>query len=77
MAESPTLTVDELVAITGYRRPGDQLRELLKLGYYRARRSVVTGAVILERPHYEAVARGVQAEAPRVRVPRVRPVASC
>jgi len=52
------LTPDELVDLTGYRRPSAQLAELHRLGFNRARRAPVSGAVILERAHYEAVARG-------------------
>lgn len=66
------LTPDELVALTGYRRPSDQLRELQRRGFGRARIGA-TGSVILERAHYEAVCRGQQpAERPRVRVAQVR-----
>lgn len=67
------LTSAELAALTGYRRPCAQLAELHRLGFHRARRSPVSGAVILERAHFEAVARGDgQAQVPRVRVPRLR-----
>lgn len=54
-----TLSPDELRALTGYKRPTDQLRELHNLGFFRARRGRVTGAVILERAHVDAVAAGV------------------
>ncbi|MFN7725185.1 MAG: hypothetical protein ACK5QH_08960 [Rubrivivax sp.] len=67
---SITLSAEELFAITGYQRPGDQLAELLDRGFYRARRSRATGQVILERAHYEAVCAGSQG---RVDVPRLRP----
>lgn len=67
VAAAITLTAEELEALTGYRRPADQLAELLRQGYWRARRSVVTGSVILERAHYEAVAAGQDAARPRVR----------
>ena len=50
-----TLTVPELRVLTGYAQPARQLAELLRQGFYRARLSPVTGAVILERAHYEAV----------------------
>ena len=52
-----TLSADELHALTGYVRPGQQLMELLRQGFFRARRSH-RGEVILERVHYEAVCRG-------------------
>lgn len=57
---SITLSPAELERITGYssKRPGLQLAELHRLGYYRARRGKVTGEVILERAHVEAVAAG-------------------
>jgi hypothetical protein len=55
---SVTLSPDELRALTGYKRPAEQLRELLRLGFYRARRARVTGEVILERAHVDAVAAG-------------------
>jgi hypothetical protein len=60
----------------GYKRPGDQLRELQRQGFHRARLGRVTGQVILERAHYDAVCAGaVQSgsERPRVR-PTLRPV---
>lgn len=64
------LSAEELIAITGYKRPGDQLAELQLRGFHRARRSRVTGEVILERAHYDAVCAGSQA---RANVPRLRP----
>ena len=71
-ALSITLTAAELVELTGYRRPAEQLAELHRQGYYRARRSPVTGRVILGRAHHEAVARGIAAERPKVRTPKLR-----
>lgn len=67
------LTPAELVALTGYQRPADQVRELVRQGFTRARRSPTTGVVILERAHYEAVCAG-QAAPPRPKVhpPRLR-----
>lgn len=65
------LTTDELVALTGYRRPADQVRELQRQGFTRARRGPA-GDTVLERAHYEAVCRGTQAERPRVRPPQLR-----
>jgi hypothetical protein len=55
----------------GYKRPGDQLRELHRQGFHRARLGRVTGQVILERAHYDAICAGaVQAGSER---PRLRP----
>jgi hypothetical protein len=50
-----TLTHDELIELTGYRLATRQLAELKRQGFYRARRSPVTGRVILERGHYDAI----------------------
>lgn len=50
---------DEVRAICGgYSQPAKQLQELHRQGFWRARRSRLTGAIILERAHYEAVCRG-------------------
>ena len=49
---------DELTAITGYRQPAAQLRELIRRGFWRARRQPISGKVALERAHYEAVCSG-------------------
>ena len=51
---------EELVEITGYRQPAAQLRALLARGFWRACRSPITGAVILERAHYDAVCQGAR-----------------
>ena len=68
-----TLSTDELHALTGYRRGADQLRELHRLGFWRARRSPTTGAVILEREHYAAVVAGGDAKPARQSpTPRLR-----
>lgn len=70
-----TLTAAELVELTGYARPGDQVAELLRLGFTRARRCRVTGRAVLERAHYEAVSAGQQAQhRPQVRPPKLRVV---
>ncbi|WP_119154186.1 DUF4224 domain-containing protein [Caldimonas tepidiphila] len=73
---TPTLTPAELHAVTGYRRADRQLAELHRQGFYRARRSPVTGAVILEREHYAAVcsgaARPATTPAPKLRTPQLR-----
>lgn len=52
-----TLTERELIEITGYTSPNQQLDVLHKRGFIRAFRSR-KGNVILERPHYQAVCRG-------------------
>ena len=71
------LSADELVAITGYRRAADQVPELLRQGFTRARRSPTTGETILERAHYQSVCAGQQApQRPQVRPPKLRAVSS-
>lgn len=50
-----TIPAEVIERLTGYKRPADQLRELHNLGFWRARRAKVTGEVVLERPHYDAV----------------------
>lgn len=52
-----TLTDAEIEALTGYQQPAAQLRAQLSRGFHRAHRNL-TGRVILERPHFEAVSRG-------------------
>lgn len=57
----------ELIAITGYKQRGPQLKELHRQGFHRARLGRL-GGVILERAHYEAVCGGqVERERPKVR----------
>jgi hypothetical protein len=53
-----TLSLDEIKQVTNYKRPGDQLVELHRRGFYRARIGKVTGQVILERAHYDAICAG-------------------
>lgn len=65
------LAPEELREITGYKRSAEQHAELLRQGFYRARRSRLDGHVILERPHYDAVCAGASAPANE---PRLRPV---
>lgn len=69
-----TLTLGdlELVELTGYLRPSDQVRFLHQRGFYRA--ALHRGRVLLERAHYDAVTRGPAAQAPRPKVkpPRVK-----
>jgi hypothetical protein len=60
-----TLSPAELEAITGYQQQARQLAELKRQGFWRARRSRVTGEVILERAHYDAVAQGRDARPAR------------
>jgi hypothetical protein len=60
----------ELVELTEYEQPTKQLQELHRQGFYRARIGR-TGRVILERAHYDAVARGEVAP-PVQRQPRLR-----
>lgn len=62
------LSPDELAELTGYRLAPKQLEELHRQGFYRARRAPVTGRVILERGHYEAVCGGNAGKPP----PRLR-----
>lgn len=52
------LSEQELIEITDYHQPAKQLEVLKEQGFWRARRSVVTGRVVLERAHYEAVCAG-------------------
>lgn len=63
------LTAAEIAELTQYGRPSRQLEELHRQGFFRARQGR-SGAVILERAHYEAVCAGA-ATAP-VRQPRLR-----
>ena len=71
IAEAPSLVLSdaELVELTRYRRPGEQLAELQLRGFHRARRAR-DGAVVLERAHFEAVCAGAVSA---TREPRVRP----
>ena len=67
------LTDAELVSLTGYMRQAEQLVELHRQGFSRARRDRA-GRVVLERAHYEAVCTGQRApvDRPRVRPPKLR-----
>lgn len=72
-----TLSPEEIKDLTGYTWPSKQLRDLHRQGFWRARRCLVTGRVILERPHYEAVSRGqdakpAEADRPRLHRPTLR-----
>lgn len=66
-----TLSPRELVEITGYRRPTEQLEELHAQGFWRARRSPTTGDIILERAHYDAVCSGERARTKARKAPEV------
>jgi hypothetical protein len=55
-----TVPPEELVEITGYRQPAAQLRNLLARGFWRACRAPMSGAIILERAHYDAVCAGAR-----------------
>ena len=62
------LSADEIASVTGYKRPADQLAELHRQGFYRARRSPTTGRIIVERAHFDAVCAGaISTPSPRVR----------
>lgn len=66
------LTRTEIRELTGYKRANEQMAELLRQGFYRARRSRLDGSVILERPHYDAICAGAR---PPTNSPKLRPVA--
>ena len=75
MTTTQTLVLSdiELQSLTGYKRAKDQIPELQRQGFYRARQSKATGAVILERAHYEAVCTGrMAANESRAKEPMVR-----
>lgn len=73
-----TLTQAELISITGYRQPAAQLRALQSRGFWLARRAPMTGRVILDRAHYQAVCagadRGPAANSPHRPRPQLRAV---
>ena len=48
------LSTEEIEALTGYRRPHEQITELHRQGFHRARRNRL-GQVVLERGHYDSV----------------------
>ena len=52
-----TLTPDEIQALTGYHAATKQLKVLHRRGFLRAYINRL-GVVVVERTHYEAVARG-------------------
>lgn len=71
MTGSLILDQAELEQLTGYRRACDQLRELQRQGFHRARRNRL-GAVVLERAHYDAVCAGQRVPAGQDALPPVR-----
>ena len=67
------LSEAELQALTGYKRAKEQIPELHRQGFFRARQARSTGAVILERAHYESVCAGhTAANETRMKEPMVR-----
>jgi hypothetical protein len=64
------LSDDEIVAITGYRRPADQVKRLHEMGFERAF-IATTGRkrVILDRAHHDAVTRGQYGAKPAANEP--------
>lgn len=71
------MTAEEVRRISGgYSQAAKQLEELRRQGFWRARRARITGEVILERAHYEAVCSGQErapAQAARNATPTLRP----
>jgi hypothetical protein len=64
------LSPEEVAELTRYSRPAEQLAELHRQGFHRARRDRF-GRVVLERAHYDAVcARGAAANDPAAEAPR-------
>jgi Domain of unknown function (DUF4224) len=57
MSDTITLSADEVENLTGYRVATKQLQVLHRRGFHRAFINR-TGAVVLERTHYEAVTKG-------------------
>lgn len=53
-ADDLLLSPREVEALTRYRRAAEQLAELHRQGFWRARQGR-DGAIILERAHYESV----------------------
>ena len=65
------LSAEELLMLTGYRQPAAQLAALKAQGFHRARRNI-TGAVVLERAHYEAICGEAKTQARHEEVPLLR-----
>ena len=57
--EDLILSEMELYSITGYKKPQFQLRELKRMGFFRARQNLRTGRIILERPHFQTISSGI------------------
>lgn len=66
---SIVLSPEELQALTGYKRPVDQLPKLQEMGFVRAFRTRA-GRIILERSHYDAVTEGRFGPEQREEAPR-------
>jgi hypothetical protein len=67
------LSDDEILAITGYRRPADQLKRLHEMGFERAFIAKVgRKRVILDRAHHDAVTRGQYGGKPAANEPTAR-----
>lgn len=74
MSTGLILSDGEIEALTGYTRAAEQLRELHRQGFTRARRDRL-GRVIVERAHYDAVCIGQKADdRPKLR-PRLKATA--
>ena len=70
------LSAEEISAMTGYRKPALQVRELHSRGFVRARVNVLN-RVVLERAHFEAVcSRAVGAAAQAANEPQLLTPAS-
>lgn len=65
-----TLSAAEIYAVTGRKRPSEQLAELHRLGFHRAHRARGIGHVIVERAHFEAVRSLGVRPLPMLMVPR-------
>lgn len=72
---SVILSPDEVQAAAGgYKRPGEQLRELHRLGFFRAFRARGgKGPVVVERGHYEAVRSGTFARQRPIDISAIAP----
>jgi hypothetical protein len=71
MSADVVLSPDELYSVTGYRRAHEQLAELHRQGFFRARRNRL-GGVVLERSHYDAVCAGASQQPARPKVRLLR-----
>lgn len=64
------LSEPELLKLTGYKRAAEQLEELHRQGFYRARRNRL-GELVLERAHYDAVCAAAAPQQAERRRPKV------